>query len=190
MTVPTPARATTHKVSVLQGTENLDANRIAAIKHSTNERIRLGVGDLGRGVFAKRKILKWEAILVFEGPIIGGATARAKGEKECWPLQIGLDEYIDLVSPGCFANHACDPNSGVRNDRILVAIRDIGEGEEIRYDYSTTVDEDFWCMSCQCKSSHCRSEIADFKYLKPALQEYYLSIGIVQDFIAKSRRRA
>lgn len=149
-----------------------------------NARIRLGEGDLGKGVFARRALRKGEIVLAFSGPIIDFQKAASKGEKECWPLQIGKDKYIDLEEPGCFANHSCNPNSGIVRNRILVAITDIQAGTEIRYDYSTTVDEDYWRMECRCKSSECRRIISDFKYLSADVRSHYLDLGVVQDFIS------
>jgi hypothetical protein len=154
---------------------------------TNSKMIYLGHGDLGRGVFANRLIKKGEIILVFTGPIIGFEAAVAKGDRECWPLQVGKDQYIDLQEPGCFVNHSCDPNSGILQDRFLVAIREIQKDTEIRYDYSTTVDEDYWSMECRCKSPNCRRIISDFKYLDPTLKAQYLSFGIVQNFLKAQR---
>lgn len=156
----------------------------SSIFNLDNNKIYLGEGDLGKGVFAKRLLRKGEIILKFKGPIIGFEDAVAKGEKECWPLQVEKTEYIDLEEPGCFANHSCNPNSGIVANRILVAIKNIEMGTEIRYDYSTTVDEDYWRMECRCKSNNCRNIISDFKYLDENLRAYYLSLGIVQSFIS------
>jgi hypothetical protein len=155
-----------------------------------DDRIYLALGDLGRGVFAKRDICRGETILVFTGSLIGFSEAVAKGDRECWPLQIGHDRYIDLEEPGCYANHSCDPNAGVVEDRILVAICNINEGSEIRYDYSTTVDENYWNMECHCRSPKCRHLISDFKFLDPTIRKRYLELGIVQSFIASQHEDA
>jgi len=174
----------THDLSFTNSVNQLHGwSEPSEIPKANPDMIYLGVGDLGRGVFAKRPIKPGEIILVFSGPIIGFQEAVAKGDRECWPLQIGKNRYIDLQEPGCYANHSCDPNSGIWQDRFLVAIREIQKDTEIRYDYSTTVDEDHWSMDCRCKSSNCRGVISDFKYLDAALKEKYLSSGIVQNFI-------
>ena len=146
--------------------------------------ICIGEGDLGTGVFARRKINKGEPILEFTGPIISFAEAVLKGEKECYPLQIGKDRYIDLMAPGCYANHSCQPNAGIVNDTILVAIRDILPGEEVRYDYSTTMDEDHFTMVCRCGSSQCRGVVTDFKKIPLLRQREYLGMKVVMSFIA------
>ncbi len=70
-----------------------------------------------------------------------------------------LDDYI---------NHSCNPNSGliIKNEKVnLIAIKNIKNGKEITYDYSTTINEDNWKMRCNCGSKICRKIIKDFKYL-------------------------
>jgi uncharacterized protein len=140
-------------------------------------------GTLGKGLFAARKFSKGEKIGTFEGPVIDFATAVEKGEKQCYPLQIAHNKYVDLIEPGCYANHSCDPNAGIRDDIDLVAIADISPNAEIRYDYSTTMDEDFFTMPCRCGSSICRGIVTDFKFINLALQNKYIKHGQVMSFI-------
>lgn len=146
--------------------------------------ITVGLGELGISIFATRPIPEGELITNLDGPLISFDQAVAKGHQESYALQIGKEAYLDLRSPGCFVNHSCEPNSGVRDAVTLVAIRPIAAGEEIRYDYSTTMDEDYWVMSCRCGAAHCRGTIGDFKHLPHDLQASYLSRGLVQPFIA------
>jgi uncharacterized protein len=165
-----------------------------AIKGSDFQQGRLyrAVGNLGLSLFAGQQILKDEVILTFEGKIIGFGEAVAKGDYQCWPLQFDHDKYIDLEMPGCLANHSCEPNAGIRDvgnaPRItLVALRDISSGEEIRYDYSTTMDEDFFTMPCRCGSTACRGVVEDFKRLPNHVRKRYLESGLVMKFIAANR---
>jgi hypothetical protein len=92
-------------------------------------------------------------------------------------IQIGPNQYIDTQPPGVFANHSCAPNAGIRNDRDLLALRDIPTGEEIRYDYSTTMDEKSFTVACRCGPPGCRQVVTDFAELPAGIQEYYLSRG-------------
>ncbi|MBU6427320.1 SET domain-containing protein-lysine N-methyltransferase [Patescibacteria group bacterium] len=142
-------------------------------------------GDLGKGLFARRKIRAGTMICRFSGPMISFAEAASKGEKECYPLQIDDNKYIDLDPPGCFANHSCEPNAGIRADLELVALTDIPAGTEIRYDYSTTMDEDYFTMPCRCGSESCRGKVEDFKLLPPSASKRYLTLGIVMSFIVR-----
>ncbi len=138
----------------------------------------------GRGIFASRPIKCGEEILDFTGRRIGLDEALARGERQCDPLQIGPREYIDIEEPAVLVNHSCDPNAGIKNDRVLVTIADIAQGEQIFYDYSTTMDEDGWNLECQCETPACRGIVGDFKYLPPALRDRYMRLGIVLSFIA------
>lgn len=97
--------------------------------------------ELGRGVFAAKAFAEGETILRFTGQMIRYPDTVAKGDAEANPLQVGRDTYIDLEVPGVIVNHSCEPNAGIHGDVVLVALRPISLGEEIRYDYSTTMWE-------------------------------------------------
>jgi hypothetical protein len=144
--------------------------------------------ELGRGVFARRTIRKGDIILAFGGPLIDFAETRRRGPRECMAIQVGPNQYIDTLPPGVFANHSCAPNAGIQNDRDLAALRDIQSGEEIRYDYSTTMDEKCFTMHCQCGAPGCRRVVTDFSELPVEVQEFYLSRGLVMSFIARRLR--
>ncbi|MEM5812106.1 MAG: SET domain-containing protein-lysine N-methyltransferase [Candidatus Aenigmatarchaeota archaeon] len=139
---------------------------------------------LGRGLFAARDIKKGEVIFYFNGKIMSGNEV-VKSGREPYPIQIGDDKYMDWGEPGELINHSCNPNAGVKNDNHVIAIKNIKKGEEITWDYSTSMDEDCWTMKCYCGSKNCRKRIRDFKYLPKNLQKRYLKLGIVQSFIAK-----
>ena len=137
----------------------------------------------GRGVFAARDIESGAELLRFTGPVIGFAEALtdAKGN----PLQIADALYMDIEPPGVLVNHSCAPNTGILEDYSLVALRAIKQGEEIRYDYSTTMWEDEWTMPCACGASRCRGVVRDFPELPTEIQAEYLRLGVVQAFIVR-----
>jgi len=139
---------------------------------------------LGKGLFAAREIKKGEIILEFNGRVMSGNEVLKSG-RESYPIQIGADKYMDWGKPGEIINHSCNPNAGVKSNNQVIAIKDIKKGEEITWDYSTSMDEDDWEMDCKCGSKNCRKRIRDFKYLPKSLQKKYLKLGIVQGFIAK-----
>jgi SET domain-containing protein len=102
---------------------------------------------IGRGLFAGESIAAGTEILRLTGPILTLNEVRAKGPSQAAnALQIGIDRYLDLEVPGRFINHSCCPNAAVIRDTTLVAIRQIAAGEEIRFDYSTTIS-DGWTMA-------------------------------------------
>ncbi|MDX8377717.1 MAG: SET domain-containing protein-lysine N-methyltransferase [Mariprofundales bacterium] len=147
--------------------------------------IYVAKANIGSGLFAGRDFAKSEKILHFSGDIISLPEVIVKGDTQTNPLQIEDNEYIDLEAPGVFGNHSCDPNAGVSNDKILISLRPIKSGEEIVFDYSTTVLEDNWTMNCLCGSPKYRSIIGDFTDLPSSLQSIYLNLGIVQGFIVR-----
>ncbi len=145
--------------------------------------------DVGLGVFASRDISPGEVILEFGGPVINFTEAKARGARECMVIQIADELYIDTQAPGVYVNHSCSPNCGIRNDRELAALTYIRKGDEVRYDYSTTMEEKSFTMRCCCGSSRCRKVVDDFSTLPTHVQQEYLSSGIVMSFIVKQLSR-
>jgi len=141
---------------------------------------------LGKGVFAKRAIPKGDEFLALDGEIISFEEVRKRGEAEGNPIQIEDDQYLDVVSPGVYLNHSCNPNTGIVRDRILIALRDIAAEEEVRIDYSTTMQENSWTMECRCGDKACRGIITDFRLMPEEIQRKYLDLSIVQNFICRS----
>lgn len=150
--------------------------------------IFVGECELGRGLFAAAYILAGSTIHIFFGPTLTSDDVESLGEASCYPIQTGPDSYLDPQPPGRFTNHSCAPNAAIRDGHILVALRDIPLGEEIRFDYSTTMSERRWTMLCRCGADSCRGVITDFHDLPQALQEHYVALGIVQPFIVAERQ--
>ena len=151
--------------------------------------VEVGSSPLGQGVFAPRSFRPGQPILVLTGPVLDGDEVLALGRDRAYALQIGPDEYLDTMPPGRYANHSCDPNAGIVNDRVLIALHRIEAGEEIRFDYSTAMSGDHWTMECRCERPTCRKVILDFHHLPPITQNRYLQLGIVQRFIVSEVRR-
>jgi hypothetical protein len=155
----------------------------------THSTVAVGPSAFGRGLFASRPFSPGQPILVFTGPVLDHDEVLALGEDQAYALQIGPNEYLDTMPPGRYTNHSCDPNAGIMNDRVLTALRPIEVGEEIRFDYSTTMSEDHWTMECRCGEPFCRRVILDFHHLPPIAQNRYLQLGVVQRFIVDEVRR-
>ncbi|MBI2814556.1 MAG: SET domain-containing protein-lysine N-methyltransferase [Opitutae bacterium] len=152
--------------------------------------VYVGECALGQGLFAGRDFGAGEEILQLTGPLISLAETISMGEQEANPLQIGIGKYIDMEEPGVFLNHSCEPNAGIVKSRTLIALSSIEAGEEIRYDYSTTMDENRWTMVCLCGAKGCRGLVQDFRLLPFELQSSYLRRGVVQEFIANKLKGA
>ncbi len=144
-------------------------------------------GTHGRGVFAEEPIPASAWIIGFSGPFL----RYAETSPSTYALQIGPDLYIGASGDqDDFINHSCDPNAGLRiagTQADLYAIRDIAAGEEILFDYSTTLDEDDFTMSCLCGTPSCRRIIRDGKYLPEEVWRRYLTLGIIPSYVQRSR---
>ena len=143
----------------------------------------------GRGVFATAAIAAGSAITRFKGPYL----RYAQTTPQTYALQIGLDLYLG-ASGGVddYFNHCCEPNAGLKifgTTVELVAIRDIEAGEEIRFDYSTTLDEEDFEFDCLCGAEGCRGRVRDGKYLPEGVWQKYLRLGIVPDYVVRSREQ-
>lgn len=148
--------------------------------------LRIGMTKVGKGVFADRDYAPGETLLVFRGKQIDFAASQANGARECDALQIGPDTYLDLDPPGVFVNHSCGPNCAVADGPRLISLRHIRAGEELRYDYSTTMDEDHWTMRCLCGARSCRKNIRDFKTLPKQQKLNYIRQDAVPGYIIES----
>jgi SET domain-containing protein len=144
----------------------------------------VSTSSTGRGLFAGEPIAAGRCILQFSGPILTLNETRARGPDAANALQIGIDRYMYLDEPGRFVNHSCSPDAAVIGDTRLVAIRAIAQGEEIRFDYSTTVS-DGWTMPCLCGAAECRGLVVAFQLLPEPLRRRYALLGHVQRFIVE-----
>jgi len=140
---------------------------------------------LGLGLFAARSFAEGETILVFNGALLTLEQVIAKGDDQANPLQVDDQLYLDIGYPAVYANHSCRPNTGIRDDVRLVALEPISPGQEIFWDYSTSMWEDYWVMDCQCGEPCCRRQIGDFPSLPTWQQWEYLSRGLVLQFIRR-----
>jgi hypothetical protein len=161
----------------------------------------VGETHLGKTVYAAEGFAEGDDIVRFTGrrfradrvpSLMRGASDRF--------VQVTPDHYMgpsgridDLI------NHSCSPNAGLRftaNGVFLVAIRPIAPGEEISWDYSTTLKESNWHMICQCRSPECRRVIGNFETLAPERQEWFRARNLVapylrrRDDVAAARDRA
>jgi SET domain-containing protein len=111
------------------------------------------------------------------------------------PFQIDDNEYLDLEETSRSFNHSCDPNIFVRGKNEMVSLRDIEEGEELTFDYSTTMKYDaekiqaagfeLWTCQCACGAANCRGIIDEFKTLPASLQAKYRQNGWLPDFLMR-----
>jgi hypothetical protein len=82
-------------------------------------------------------------------------------------LQVGPETFLaeDPEHPRMddFINHSCDPNVGfTEGTLILFALREIQKGEELFWDYSTSINEAGWKINCACGAENCRGAIQSY----------------------------
>jgi SET domain len=149
---------------------------------------RVAESSLGKAVYAARPFPAGATLMEFTGPRYHASEIHSNrwGEDDRF-VQIDLDHYMgpsggldDLV------NHSCHPNAGLRFSQdgvTLIAIKPIQLGDEICWDYSTTLSNTQFYMRCQCGASECRGVIGDFAFLEPDLQERYRALNLVPDYL-------
>ena len=120
--------------------------------------------DMGRGVFATQPIARGTCLVVCQGwRVASGAI------DDAWhAMQIGPDLWLCSAGDNlddCI-NHSCAPNAGfMTGEPILYALRDIAAGEQIAWDYSTSIAEAGWTLECLCGSTDCRKIIRSWSEL-------------------------
>jgi hypothetical protein len=144
----------------------------------------------GKGLFALEPIGAGERILTFRGELMNEVDidARIAAQREGYddPLQVGHDLFMDICDESYFVNHSCDPNAGLRGMADLVAMRAIAKGEEITFDYSTTVGANVvWSMQCHCGVAECRGSIGNVTTVPPGRLVRYRQANALQDFIVE-----
>jgi hypothetical protein len=126
----------------------------------------------GVGVFAVRNIMRGAKIADgvaeedFESLVPWGEfrTYDAKVQSKVLAFCIGTpDGFVpppgndfDKLSIEWYLNHSCEGNCGFDSEGDFVALRNVGEGEEICYDYALIETNPQFSMKCGCGSSTCR----------------------------------
>ena len=149
----------------------------------------VGESHLGKAVFAAQPIAAGEVICEFLG-------RRFRADRVPHAMEGGRDRYVQITEGEYLGpsgrvddliNHSCAPNAGLRfGQRVeLVAIRDIDAGEEIAWDYSTTLKESNWHMICRCGAPDCRRVIGNFASLTPERQEWFRAADLVAPYLRR-----
>ncbi|HNX80729.1 MAG TPA: SET domain-containing methyltransferase [Candidatus Omnitrophota bacterium] len=155
------------------------------LKHSyVSEKVKVASSGINhRGIFAIKPLRKDEVIAVWGGHIITEKEFKSLAKKEFK----NIDDYATKIADGfylvsCkkggledddFFNHSCSPNAGIKGHVMMVAMRDIGAGEEITYDYVMTDADYDYSFSCFCGSRCCRKKITTNDWQIPRLQRKY-----------------
>jgi len=141
--------------------------------------------DVGKGIFAKDFIPSGTALFcvdINDRRLKFSDTKKLEG-RESHALQISMDEYVLLKPPVLYSNHSCNPNCGFNEQYEFITVRDIPKGEELVWDYSSSMFEHNWTMKCQCGTELCRTIVRDFDLLPQEIQAKYLNMKIVLPYI-------
>lgn len=157
----------------------------------------------GVGLFAQRDFEPGQRICRLSGTLhsLAEVVAEPDDGRFSGADVLGVDDGWYLVLDElhrCF-NHSCDPNAAVvgTGDRVeMIAIRDVRSGDEVTFDYSTTMADDeetivaaghsLWRCTCRCGAGNCRGEIDQFATLTPERQRRYLDRGWAPDFVLRA----
>lgn len=132
--------------------------------------VRQKAASHGYGVFTHDAIPIKTHVLTMSGRIIAAALVT----DDMRAMQVGDGEYlVESIAPGHdgsepqyldnYLNHSCSPNVGfTAGDLRLFALRDIQAGEELLWDYSTSMNEAGWSLPCFCGAANCRSRIQSY----------------------------
>ena len=103
------------------------------------------------------------------------------------PLQGGVDGWMwssggldDLV------NHSCNPSLGLwqrGGDTFLWSVRAIAVGEELSFDYSTSMMDEPWDMECACGEAACRGIVGNALDMHLGTLQYYAGMGLLPEHV-------
>ncbi len=133
--------------------------------------------DKGRGLFASEPIAVGTLLLEMRGQVYTVADLPEDG----LAMQIGDDLWLhsagDLLDD-C-GNHSCEPNAGfVTGEPVLYALRDIAAGEEVGWDYSTSIAHVDWSLTCRCGAKSCREIVLPWSRLSTMDRERLRGIAL------------
>ena len=145
-------------------------------------------GSKGKGVFALRDFARGEFIFRRRhGQVVREDEIALLSEEDQRHLcELDWERSAVLLAPGCYLNHACDPNA-MRSGTRVFAWRDIRQGEEITIDYRLNAfTDERW--ECRCGSANCQGfVVSSFFALGEDRQVAYLPYA--PKFIQREYRR-
>ena len=143
----------------------------------------------GKGLYATISFVVGDFVIYCSGEPMTAWDIEWESEDNIQGVQIGYDLFLGASEEiDKYINHSCDPNMKfvVSKRPHFRAIEDIFPGDELTFDYSTTVyEEDPWEMICDCRTRSCRKVITDFRYLDKTLRQSYIERGLVPNWIIR-----
>ncbi len=129
-----------------------------------------------KSLFATKDLSLNTVLLAFEAEDIEKTPTR-------FTLQKGENQHI-VLKPSYlrYTNHSCDPNVFFDTTKMeLIALRNIKEGEELRFFYPSTEWDMEEAFDCLCGSSNCLQTIKGATHLTTThLAQYKLSDFVIE----------
>jgi uncharacterized protein len=135
----------------------------------------------GKSIFAKRNFKKEEEVFIICGPIVKKPTI--------YTVPISFDLFIDpLPLAGKELCHSCEPNCGIKNRNVIVAMKNIKKDEEITIDYAMIVPKYNSRVlkqntKCNCGSKNCRGKFGSYQKLSEELKRKYK--GFISEYLTE-----
>jgi hypothetical protein len=133
--------------------------------------------EMGRGVFARAPVARGTCLVRCRGWLAASDALNV----DWHAMQVGPDLWLCSMGENlddCI-NHSCDPNAGfVTGEPVLFALRDIAAGEQIAWDYSTSIAEEGWTLECLCGAASCRTIVRSWWELPAELRDRLLSVAL------------
>ncbi len=133
----------------------------------------------GRGLVAAAPISAGEIVAIKGGHIVTTAALQVLPERlQNSEIQIAGGFHLVALEETeyepvmLFINHSCEPNVGFAGNIVLVAMRDIGAGDELTTDYALFDDYEGQ-MECLCGAASCRGTIDGRDWQRLDLQRKY-----------------
>jgi SET domain-containing protein len=133
-------------------------------------------GSKGRGVFALRDFDQGEFIFRRRhGQVVQNSRiASLSADDQRHLCELDWTKSAVLLPPGCYLNHACDPNA-MRGGVRVFAWRPIVADEEITIDYRLNSFGDSERWRCDCGAKNCSGAVVCSFFALPAeTQRLYL----------------
>lgn len=136
----------------------------------------------GKSLFAVRDFKKDEIVFVAFGAIVTKSTD--------YTIPVDWKIFIEPRIPEgniCqYICHSCEPNLGVKQRSLFVAMQDIKKGEEVTIDYAMIGYEYGDELRkeqrvCKCGKPGCRGKLGSYKELPEELKSKYK--GYVSDYL-------
>ena len=126
----------------------------------------------GDGVYTTAPIKSRALVAEYTGPRLTNSQADDIYEHSPRTYLFGLvdgEHVVDGDGIAAFINHSCDPNceaDEIKGRVIIRAIRSIGPGEELAYDYNLYDGDLDDSAPCYCGAKRCRDSMYSPKELK------------------------